>query len=109
MKRFILTHNEVEGFHQYPNAPANCDYLSDKHRHIFVIDCSFEVAHNEREIEIITQQRLIYDFLVMQFGRPAQFGNMSCESIAENLLEAFPEMSSCTVREDGYGGAALTR
>lgn len=53
MKRYVLTHNEVEGFHYYPCAPEECNFLSSIHRHVFVIDCTFEVAHNEREIEMI--------------------------------------------------------
>ena len=34
---------------------------------------------------------------------------MSCESIAEWLLNELPELSYVEVLEDGYGGAALTR
>ena len=109
MKRQVLTYNEIEGFHRYPGAPAECAYLADKHRHVFVIECAFEVGHNEREIEIITQQGIIEDFISLHWGRPAQFGTMSCESIAQELIEAFPAMCSCTVKEDGYGGASLTR
>lgn len=109
MKRLVLTYNEIEGFHRYPGAPTECAYLADKHRHIFVVECAFEVGHNEREIEIITQQDIIEDFIFTHWGRPAQFGTMSCESIAQELIEAFPAMCSCTVKEDGYGGASLTR
>lgn len=83
MKRYVLTHNEVEGFHYYPCAPEECNFLSSIHRHVFVIDCAFEVAHNEREIEIITQQQEIERALNSQFGKPCKFKTMSCESIAE--------------------------
>jgi hypothetical protein len=71
MKRYVLTHNEVEGFHYYPCAPEECNFLSSIHRHVFVIDCAFEVAHNEREIEIITQQQEIERALNSQFGKPS--------------------------------------
>ena len=109
MKRQVITHNEIEGFHRYPDAPEFCDYLSNAHRHNFVIRCRFGVSHNEREIEIIDQQRKIAVAIEEQFGRPAEFGDMSCEAIAEYLMRVFDGMESCEVLEDGYGGAALSR
>lgn len=108
MKRYVLTHNEIEGFHCYPDAPSECSFLANKHRHVFVIDCCFEVLHNEREIEIITQQQEIERAVNNQFGKPCKFENMSCESIAEWIILKF-NAYSVTVKEDGYGGATLTR
>lgn len=108
MKRYVLTHNEIEGFHCYPDAPSECNFLANKHRHVFVIDCSFEVLHNEREIEIITKQQEIERVVNNYFGKPCQFENMSCESIAEWIILSF-KAYSVTVKEDGYGGATLTR
>lgn len=107
MKRYILTHNEIEGFHCYPNAPQICDFLSHRHRHIFVIECLFEVSHNEREIEIITQQNKIENYLKSKYGNPCEFCDMSCESIAEELMQKY-KTHSVTVKEDNYGGATLT-
>lgn len=109
MKREVLTHIQVEGFHQYPCAPSFCDYLGNKHRHIFVIKCRFPVSHNDREIEINDMQHQIFNFLLDNFGLPCEFGTLSCESIANYLLNHFPAMSYCEVLEDNYGGAALTR
>lgn len=109
MKRFVLTHNSIEGFHYYPNAPKFCHYLSQKHRHIFVIRCEFEISHNDREIEINFQQQEIEKFLKERFGSPCEFNGMSCEHIAELLLNNFEKMYKCSVLEDNYGGASLTR
>lgn len=109
MIRTVITHNEVEGFHRYPNAPEWCAYLANNHRHIFVIECGFDVSHNEREIEINQQQRVIDQAIRIKYGSPAKFGDMSCEAIAEWLLDTFNGMSWCKVTEDGYGGASLTR
>lgn len=99
MKRYVLTHNEVEGFHYYPCAPEECNFLSSIHRHVFVIDCAFEVAHNEREIEIITQQQEIERALNSQFGKPCKFKTMSCESIAEWIVEQIPMCYKAIVQE----------
>lgn len=109
MTRHIITHNEIEGFHYYPNAPKFCEYLANKHRHIFTIECWFEVSHNEREIEIIEMQHRIENMIANKFGRPANFDSMSCESIAETIMNEFYNIESCIVTEDGNGGASLTR
>lgn len=109
MKREIITYNEIQGFHKYPDAPDGVGYLSNEHRHVFVIRCRAEVSHNEREIEINTEQDKIEKFLCGGFGYPCKFNDMSCESIAEWLLNKLPELCYVEVLEDGYGGAALTR
>lgn len=108
MRRIVDTYNCVEGFHHYPDAPEKCAYLADIHRHMFVIRCGFEVSHNNREIEINTQQNLISDFLARKYGTPCQFGAMSCEDIAECIIGEF-DCVSCQVLEDNYGGATLSR
>lgn len=109
MKREVITYNEIQGFHKYPDAPAGVGYLSYKHRHVFIIRTRSEVTHNEREIEVITLQQKIENCLAKEFDWPCQFGDMSCESIAEWLLAKMPQLSYVEVLEDGYGGAALTR
>lgn len=109
MKRYINTYNCIEGFHLYPNAPISCDYLSNRHRHMFIIRCDFEVEHNERQIEINTMQNDIELALWNEFNAPCEFGDMSCESIAEWLLNHYDNMCKVQVLEDGYGGATLTR
>lgn len=109
MKREIITYNTIQGFHRWPDAKGNVEYLASSHRHIFSIRCKASVSHNEREIEINTEQDEIEKALHETFGTPCIFGSMSCESIAEWLLGQFPELNSVEVLEDGYGGATLTR
>ena len=109
MKREVITYNQIEGFHQYPNAPEFCKYLEARHRHIFVIRCRFAVTHSNREIEINAMQRTIEEYLYERFNHPCEFGELSCEHIAEVLLSHFANMDSAEVLEDGYGGASLTR
>ncbi len=109
MKREIITYNVIEGIHNYPNAPEVVDFLSYPHRHNFVIRCKAEVSHNNREIEIILLQRKIERKLKQNFGSFCIFKSMSCEDIAEWLLNEFVELNYVEVLEDGYGGAALTR
>lgn len=108
MKIEVNTYNAIEGFHCWPEAKGNVGYLAARHRHVFVIRGSFEVSHGDREVEINSQQNRIEEYLTLKYGRPCEFGKMSCEHIAGELIEVFG-MSSCQVLEDGYGGATLTR
>lgn len=109
MKKYVITHNLVEGFHYYPGAPDFCRYLENNHRHIFEIRCKIEVQHNNREIEINQMQRDIQTKLNKEFGNPCDFKSMSCEDIAEYLLCEYDSIKSVQVLEDGYGGAEITR
>ena len=104
----ILTENNIEGFHQWKEAPEEVKFLRDQHRHIFNIQCQFEVSHEEREIEIIMQQWEIEKYLFNKYGNPCKFGGMSCESIARELLEHF-NAYEVKVLEDGAGGAIVRK
>ena len=111
MKTSVITYNEIEGYHRWPYAPqpSSIAYLASKHRHVFVIECEFHVTHDDRDIEIIRQQHIIEEFIRDRHGIPAEFHDMSCEAIAKEIMQYFPECESCIVREDGYGGARVRR
>lgn len=108
MKIEVITYNIIQGFHHYPNAPKFCEYLKERHRHLFHITCKFLVSHNNREIEINEMQNKIEKYLKAKFGNICEFGKRSCEDIAQELLNEF-ECSEVTVLEDNYGGAKITR
>ncbi|MDE7245535.1 MAG: hypothetical protein K2O18_16400 [Oscillospiraceae bacterium] len=117
MKRYVICAIDVEGFHRWPGAPDNLDYLRDRHRHIFQIRMEFEVSHGDREIEINERQSQVKRFLLAKYASAdfyqgaegaCEFGAMSCEQIAEELLDKFGA-ASCKVLEDGYGGAKIVR
>ena len=103
----VITVNAVEGFHAWPSAPASVAYLRDRHRHIFTIECEFAVTHDDRDVEIISQQHIVENFIRDRHGIPALFGSMSCEAIGREIVEFFDNCVSCTVREDGMGGAKV--
>ena len=109
MNIYVETYNEIEGFHYYKDAPDFCSYLRSRHRHIFVIRCKFIVSHKNREIEINHVQNDIERYINSEYGKPCEFGNMSCEMIGEMLLNKYSALKSVQVLEDGYGGATLTR
>lgn len=108
MDKFVETYNAVVGFHRYPTAPQFCLYLAARHRHVFVVRCSFAVEHNNRQVEINERQNEIEAYLCAKYGRPCEFGDMSCEDIAEELIGRFGA-SGVQVLEDGYGGAKIAQ
>lgn len=109
MKKYVITYNEIDGTHYWKDAPPIVGYLSNEHRHIFHIRCEFVVKGLDREIEIILQQHAVENFLKEKHGNPALFGMMSCEMIAEEIMQFFPKCKMCEVLEDGYGGAKLVK
>jgi len=104
----VQTKNFVEGFHEWSKAPKKVLFLRNQHRHIFDITCQFEVTDEDREIELIMQQWEIEKYLYNKYGNPCQFGGMSCEMIAKELLEKF-DAHLVQVLEDGAGGAIVRR
>lgn len=103
IKMFIGINFEVEGFHFFPNASIlypEVAFLEDNHRHLFKICCEIPVTHTERDREFLIEKRRLQKYIHDKYGNPAQFGPMSCESIALELLNAF-DCSEVIVSEDG--------
>lgn len=111
MKKYVVCAVQVQGFHCWPDAPDALVYLRSAHRHIFEVRVEFSVSDSDREIEIIKRQNEITRYLISEYGDlsgACQFGGMSCEHIAEELLTHFGA-AACTVLEDGFGGARVVR
>lgn len=47
--------------------------------------------------------------LTKRFGSPCEFGDMSCETIAELIMKEYKSCTKAEVKEDDYGGASLSR
>ena len=139
MDKTIVCNVTIEGFHNWPNAPEQFSYLRSKHRHMFNIELHIPVSDSNREIEFIEEQRNIRAYIMGKFGDNkgyaqfgdnkgyaqfgdnkgyaqfggnkgyAQFGGMSCEHIAEWLMEVYPTATFCKVIEGTNGGATLVR
>ena len=102
----VPTKNLIEGYHRWKDAPKPVDFLRHRHRHVFHVRCWFEVSHGDREIEIIMMQWQIEDYLKERFGPVCEFGNMSCEDIAYEIMNQFGAVQ-VEVLEDGDGGAIV--
>jgi hypothetical protein len=101
----------IEGFHRWPDAPAGRAYLRMSHRHLFYIQATVEVMHNEREIEYHD----LLDFCKAGFmvGVSGDLGPASCETMAEDLVNGIVEkwpgrFVEVSVFEDNEVGAKIT-
>ena len=113
MRTNIIVTLQVEGIHSWPECPIReVEFLKHPHRHIFHVECKKEVTHDDREIEIIQLKRRIRFYLLEQLGvgykgaEGCNFGRMSCEEIAKDLLKEF-ELNYCKVLEDNENGAEV--
>lgn len=102
----VIARVQVEGLHCWPGAFADVTFLRYPHRHIFHIEARAAVQHADRQIEIIDLGHQLRAWLREQYGEPADFGTLSCEMIADKLMDAF-DLQMCTVLEDGENGAMV--
>lgn len=80
----------VPGFHFWKDAPDEVAFLRHNHRHLFGIEIVFKVDHNDRNLEFFLMQRSLREYLESNFGKSEDgylFGGMSCESIAQSLVD----------------------
>lgn len=105
LRKFIQVRLDIEGLHHWPdcNLP-HVNYLAHLHRHTFIIKCKIEVNHGNRDIEFIDLKHRIKQFIGKKWYTPeygcCNFGSMSCEDIAADILTEF-NLYQCSVSEDG--------
>lgn len=109
MKSTVIIRFEIEGFHNYPNAPKEVEFLSNQHRHTFVVKCGYKVKDLNREREIFICREQVKKYIDKSFGTPCQFNAMSCEMIATEILQFGIEggMVWCSIWEENTGGAKV--
>lgn len=109
MKTTVEIQFEIEGFHNYPNAPTQVEFLSYNHRHTFIVKCGYSVTDLNREKEIFICRDLVKEYLNEAYGIPCKFNSMSCEMIAKEILEFSIDdgMVWCSVWEENTGGAKV--
>jgi hypothetical protein len=113
MRTEIIVTVNIPGFHYWDGASATVNFLSDLHYHNFSIVTYKEVTCLDREIEYFEFAEKIKEFIHKQFPmnessvvRAVNFGTMSCEMIAQVLVEGM-HLSACEVWEDQYFGSKV--
>lgn len=102
----------VEGYHFYPDAPVEVNFLSNKHRHTFQISFGYQVEDLNREKEIFIERDKVKRFVKTKYlyhENATYFMDRSCEMIANDILEEFEGegMIFCEVWEEETGGARV--
>ena len=85
VERYVSVKNQFIGFHAYENAPPEVAFLKESHRHVFRIESTVQVWHEDRDIEFFMMQEYI-ERSVIPFLALKPLG--SCENIAENIMWA---------------------
>ncbi|UTS52033.1 hypothetical protein [Synechococcus phage BUCT-ZZ01] len=110
--KFITVRTEKEGFHFYPNAGSidpRIKFLENEHRHLFKIELTIQVWHDDRELEFFLIKWELQDFINKQY----KFNHKSCEMIADDILEYFKAKYGdkrnyfVTVSEDGESDGSV--
>lgn len=115
MIKSIVIKTQFEGIHCWPEAPDHTKYLRTNHRHIFNVKLEMGVYDNDRQIEFFDALHKLNSYIKETFPRKDDvhtLGRMSCEDIAENILEwSFKEFGNryayVMVDEDGENGAVI--
>jgi len=115
MKTYIQFKTSVEALHRWENAKdfsKEIEYLSNLHRHIFIITCKSLVMHLDRDKEFLMESHRVKEYLTNNYWAPEyrclNFDYRSCEMIAVELFEKF-DLEECIVSEDGENSAIVCK
>lgn len=108
----VIARLQVEGIHRWLQCPIpEVSYLKNYHRHMFHIEATTEVTQMDREVEFIELAHEIKTHLHNKYFSTHHqclfLEDLSCEMIAQELVQIF-NLTSCSVSEDGEGGAIVT-
>lgn len=103
--RSITVEFDIDGFHRWPQASGDRDYLADRHRHRFRFAVRIPVTHDDRDVEFHDLLDAVRAHVADD--EPVEFSSQSCEAIAAELAEWVadtfgPDWVEVAVSEDGY-------
>jgi hypothetical protein len=107
MRIEVFATTTFEGFHRWPEAPAEVAYLRDRHRHLFHVTARARVSHADRSIEFHELKHQV-EAVIRRIQAEEDPETWSCERWAGTLVERCL-LSSCQVSEDGENGAEVWR
>lgn len=93
------------GFHRWPEAPAEVQYLASLHRHVFNVRASWRVTHDDRDKEFHIQKQLVENAIQNMLDIHLT-NHWSCERWARAIL-AHVGAACVEVNEDGECGATV--
>lgn len=113
INKTVIVKLSIEGMHNFPKAAElfpEVEFLADRHRHMFHFKVACKVTHSDRDKEFIMLKRDVVDYINSRYyskvTRVCEFGPMSCEMLAEEVLKAF-NAEWVEVWEDDENGARV--
>lgn len=106
LESYVYATGSWEGFHCWPAAPFNVEYLRSLHRHVFKWKAVWKVSHEDRDIEFITAKNNV-EQLIRGCIQRNDTTMWSCERWARFILESSSAVQ-VDVSEDGENGAFVT-
>lgn len=116
----IIVRTQFEGLHLWADAPDEVGYLRSQHRHIFKVEATISVTHDDRELEFIMVQHTINDIiseyvqnkLAEVDGVLSRVNLGSCEMMCRYIITKLAEKYGhryydVKVFEDGENGGQL--
>jgi len=104
-KRLLIITSSFVATHSWDDA---VDFLKNEHRHTFYIRVEMLVKHNDREKEFIKEKKKLEYHLKRKYeGKFLK--NISCEMIAEEILDRFFYYTAVECWEDRENGARLEK
>lgn len=106
MTNWIWITTQFQGYHYYPAAPKEVEFLKNEHRHIFKVKVWLEVFHDDREVEFLMFKNDVEQEIATW---SASLGAHSCEMIADDIyndvISKYPKRKvKIEVSEDGENG-----
>ena len=117
----IIVRTEFEGLHSWKNAPEEVSYLKNQHRHIFHVEATISVTHNDRELEFIMVKHEINSAISDHIAHCVEVAEhddthevnlgsceMMCDVILGHLQNKYgPRYYDIKVFEDGENGGEV--
>lgn len=108
VKRFITVITQFEGFHAWPQAPDEVEFLRYKHRHLFGVSVTLEVMHNDRELEFFLVKKKVDELIDLLVDKEDVGSCEMCASqLATALHQVYDRFVSVTVSEDKENSATV--
>jgi NTP pyrophosphatase (non-canonical NTP hydrolase) len=99
---------EQPGWHRWPMAPEHRAYLRERHLHNFRFEVFIPVEGPDRDIEFHDAREAL-ERAIHDIAPTCEFGDKSCEMLAQEVLDRMPEVSEARVSEDPNHGGVVTR
>lgn len=104
----VFCRTQFEAFHSWDDAPDEVAFLRKNHRHIFHVELTVEVDHDDRDVEFILMKRALEEYIEECLAHR----DYSCEQYAKSIARwganTYDQPTRCTVSEDGENGARVS-